>query len=84
MDQAQDGGNARNLQRIPIPALPGLREEIGEVKDVTNGTKPLGRQHSTRNVVDPVEEESESQRNRTLREEWDSRRKGDSQRKDDS
>ncbi|MCP3668025.1 MAG: hypothetical protein GY696_36980, partial [Gammaproteobacteria bacterium] len=31
-DKGQDGGNAGNL---PASALPGLREELGKVKDVT-------------------------------------------------
>ncbi|MCP3663461.1 MAG: hypothetical protein GY696_13385 [Gammaproteobacteria bacterium] len=36
MDKAQDGGNAGNLRKIPTPALPRLREELGEVKDVAD------------------------------------------------
>ncbi len=34
--EAQVGGNAGNIQRIPVPALPGFWDERGEVKDVAD------------------------------------------------
>ncbi len=32
-EQAQGAGN---LRKIPVPALPGLRDELGEAKDVAD------------------------------------------------